>query len=94
MSGAGAILRAVNATETTPSSPLSRSAGEGLGVRATPSPSPPSPPSAPTLRERKGDERSRGDPAAVNATETTPSSPLSRSAGEGLGVRATPSPTP
>jgi len=41
-----------------------RSAGEGLGVRAAPH----LPPSAPTRRERRGDARSMGDPAAVQIT--------------------------
>jgi hypothetical protein len=55
-----------------------------------PSPSP-QPPSSPTLRERKGgDERSRGDSAlaSVNERYHVLRSPLSRSAGEGPGVRA------
>jgi|GEM_PF-3407556 len=93
-----------------PRSPLSRSAGEGPGVRAaltSPQPPssptlwerrgeddaphlPPSPLSTPTLPERKG-ERSGAGAMLRGHLSTMPSppprSPLSRSAGEGLGVR-------
>jgi|GEM_PF-2680599 len=65
-------------------SPLSRSAGEGLGVRAPPHTFP-QPPFDPALRER-----SNGDPAPASCNDAafTNPIPLSRSAGEGLGVRA------
>jgi hypothetical protein len=55
MSVAVAILRLRLATMPRPptSSPRSRSAGEGQGVRAALT-FPPCPPSSPTLRERKG----------------------------------------
>jgi len=82
MSEAGAISRT--------RSPLSRSAGEGPGVRASrsageeggiiPPDLPPSPPSA----HPQGEKGGMSEAGAISRTR----SPLSRSAGEGLGVRA------
>ena len=86
MSVAGAILRRTEAMNQLPPLPQR---GRGAGGEGCPH-HPPGPPSSPTLWARKGeDERCRGDPASVNAAAfTNQLPPLSRSAGEGPGVRA------
>ncbi len=109
MSVAVATLRLRLSTIPRPStsSPLSRSAGEGLGVRAALT-FPPAPFLSHAAGEEGGDDvphlpprRKKGEGSVAVATlrlrlSTIPrpstSSPLSRSAGEGPGVRSTPLP--
>ena len=84
MSGAGAILRWHLSTMPSPPprSPLSRSAGEGPGVRATRSAG-----EGPGVRAT----RSAGEGPGVRATRSAGEGPgvrAARSAGEGPGVRA------
>ena len=89
VSVAVAILRQRLSTSSSPrtSSPLSRAAGEGLGVRVPPH-LPPSAPAAPTKGAEEGrGKRSRGDPAlvSVNDTESTNQLPPLPQRGRGAG---------
>jgi hypothetical protein len=71
VSVAVAILRQRLSTLPLTGSPLSRSAGEGLGVRVPPH-LPPSTPAAPTKGAEEGrGKRSRGDPALVSVNAAT-----------------------
>ena len=88
--GEGPGVRASRSAGEGPGVRASRSAGEGLGVRASrsageeggiiPPDLPPSPPSA----HPQGEKGGMSEAGAISRTR----SPLSRSAGEGLGVRA------
>ena len=88
MSGAGAILRLATIPRLRTRSPLSHAAGEGLGVRAALTF-----PLAPFRSHAAGAEGGgRSGAGAILRLATIPRlrtrSPLSRRAGEGLGVRA------
>jgi hypothetical protein len=87
VSVAVAILRQRLSTLPLTRSSLSRSAGEGLGVRVPPH-LPPSAPAAPTNGAEEGrGKRSRGDPAlvSVNDTESTNQLPPLPQRGRGAG---------
>ena len=103
-----AILRQRLATIPRPRPPLSRSAGEGPGVRAArsageglgvrvPPHLPPSAPAAPTNGAEEGrGKRSRGDPApaSVNVVKSTNQLPPLPQRGSGAGGEGAPSPSP
>ena len=76
-------------------SPLSRRAGEGLGVRAAP-PLPPSPLPLSYGERTRGSARRCGDPApaSVNDTEATNQFPPLPPRGRGAGGEGGPSPSP
>jgi hypothetical protein len=71
--------------------PLSRSAGEGLGVRVPPH-LPPSAPAAPTKGAEEGrGKRSRGDPAPASVNAATDQLPPLPQRGRGAGGEGSPS---
>jgi hypothetical protein len=94
VSVAVAILRQRLSTLPLTSSPLSRSAGEGLGVRVPPH-LPPSAHAASTKGAEEGrGKRSRGDPAPASVNAATDQIIPLPQRGRGAGGEGAPAPSP